>query len=285
MPDDTLIRSLGPAKRRRHFLTAAFGELKGFAKFSLGSIFSREFMSVLIPLLIIWEVLPRAGIVPEALVPAPSVVAVAFWEDFTTLDMAEHIGASMMRLGAGLLLAAAVALPLGVLMGWNTFIRSHTLPLFQLLAPVPPPAWVPITIIALGVGLPMQVFLIFLGAFYPILFNTYQGIKDTDPRYLASARAFGASEFTLLTKVYIWNALGSVVMGLKIGIATGLVMMVISEMYGGRSGIGFLLLEAKEFFQIDRMVVCMMLLGFIGWFLIEVMKYAESKLALWRIGR
>jgi len=141
------------------------------------------------------------------------------------------------------------------------------------------------TIILLGIGLPMQVFLIFLGAFYPILFNTYQGIKETDPRYLASARVFGASEFTLLTKVYIWNALGSVVMGLKIGIATGLVMMVISEMYGGRSGIGFLLLEAKEFFQIDRMVVCMMLLGFIGWFLIEVMKYVESKLALWRIGR
>ena len=74
-------------------------------------------------------------------------------------------------------------------------------------------------------------------------------------------------------------------MGLKIGVALGLVMMVISEMYGGRSGIGFLLLEAKEFFQIDRMVMCMMLLGFIGWFLIEIMKYAESKLALWRIGR
>jgi len=242
-------------------------------------------MTVLIPLLLVWEAVSRSGLVPEALVPAPSVVAIAFWDVFVNLNMAEHIGASMLRLSAGLLLAAAIALPLGVLMGWNSFIRSHTLPLFQLLAPVPPPAWGPITIIVLGVGLPMQVFLIFLGAFYPILFNTYQGIKDTDPRYLASARAFGASEFTLLTKVYIWSALGSVVMGLKIGIATGLVMMVVSEMYGGRSGIGFLLLEAKEFFQIDRMVVCMMLLGLIGWFLIEVMKYVESKLALWRIGR
>lgn len=285
MLDDSMIRRNSLTRRRGHFLGVLLKEIKGFTKFALGNIFSREFMTVLIPLLIVWEAVPRLGLVPEALLPAPSVVAVAFWDVFTNLNMAEHIGASMLRFGAGLLLAAAVALPLGVLMGWNSFIRSHTLPLFQLLAPVPPPAWVPITIILLGIGLPMQVFLIFLGAFYPILFNTYQGIKETDPRYLASARVFGASEFTLLTKVYIWNALGSVVMGLKIGIATGLVMMVISEMYGGRSGIGFLLLEAKEFFQIDRMVVCMMLLGFIGWFLIEVMKYVESKLALWRIGR
>jgi len=285
MLDDSMIRRNSLTRRRWHFFSVFLKEIKAFTKFALGNIFSREFMTVLIPLLIVWEAVPRLGLVPEALVPAPSVVAVAFWDLFTNLNMAEHIGASMLRFGAGLLLAAAVALPLGVLMGWNSFIRSHTLPLFQLLAPVPPPAWVPITIILLGIGLPMQVFLIFLGAFYPILFNTYQGIKETDPRYLASARVFGASEFTLLTKVYIWNALGSVVMGLKIGIATGLVMMVISEMYGGRSGIGFLLLEAKEFFQIDRMVVCMMLLGFIGWFLIEVMKYVESKLALWRIGR
>lgn len=285
MLDDSMIRQNSLTKRHWHFLSLVFKEIKAFSRFALGNIFSREFMTVLIPLLLLWEAAPRLGLVPEALVPAPSVVAVAFWDVFTNLDMAGHIGASMLRFGAGLLLAAVIALPLGMLMGWSSFIRSHTLPLFQLLAPVPPPAWVPITIIALGVGLPMQVFLIFLGAFYPILFNTYQGIKDTDPRYLASARVFGASEFTLLTKVYIWNALGSVVMGLKIGIATGLVMMVISEMYGGRSGIGFLLLEAKEFFQIDRMVVCMMLLGFIGWFLIEVMKYAESKLALWRIGR
>ena len=84
----------------------------------------------------------------------------------------------------------------------------------------------------LGVGLPMQIYLIFLGAFYPILFNTYQGVKDVDPRYVASARVFGASEWTLI-----------------------------------------------------RMIACMVVLGAIGWFLIEIMKYVEAKLALWRVGR
>lgn len=268
--------------RWRHTVIRETGR---FLRGSFGSIFSREFLTVLVPLLILWELLPRLGVVPETLVPTPSKTLVTFKDMVLNLNLPFHLKASALRFGLGFLIALCTAFPIGVLMGWNLFIRKHFLPLFQILAPVPPPAWVPITIILFGVGLPMQVFLIFLGVFYPILFNTYQGIKDTDPRYLASARVFGASEFTLLTRVSIWHALGSVIMGIKIGIALGLIMLVIAEMYGGNSGIGFLLLEAKEFFQIDRMVVCMLILGFIGWFLIEVMKYIELKLAVWRIGR
>lgn len=265
--------------------TLAVRELGIFFRGAFGSIFTREFLTVLIPLLILWETLPRLGVVPRTLVPPPSTVAVTFWELVVRHRLGEHLLASATRFGIGFLAAVLTAFPIGVLMGWNLFVRRHCLPLFQILAPIPPPAWVPITIIVLGVGLPMQVFLIFLGVFYPVLFNTYQGVKDTDPRYLASARVFGASEFTLITRVYVWHALGSVIMGVKIGIALGLIMLVIAEMHGGRTGIGYLLLEGKEFFQIDRMVVCMLVLGAAGWFLIEVMKYVEQKLAVWRIGR
>ena len=85
--------------------------------------------------------------------------------------------------------------------------------------------------------------------------------------------------------IIIISALGFVVMGIKIGIALGLVMLVISEMVGAHSGIGWLLIESKDFFRLDRMVVSMLTLGFVGWFLIEVMKYIEIKLALWKVGR
>lgn len=285
MPAGSLIRSNGNSRRGLAWWNLLVRELGVFLRASFGSVFSREFLSVLVPLLILWEALPRLGVVPRTLVPTPTTVILTFRDMVVDLDMLEHLRSSAIRFSAGFLLALVTAFPIGVLMGWNLFIRKHCLPLFQILAPVPPPAWVPITIILFGVGLPMQIFLIFLGVFYPILFNTYQGIKETDPRYLASARVFGASEFTLITRVYTWHALGSVIMGIKIGIALGLIMLVIAEMYGGRSGLGWLLLEAKEYFQIDRMAVCMVLLGFIGWFLIEVMKYIELKLAVWRIGR
>ena len=118
-----------------------------------------------------------------------------------------------------------------------------------------------------------------------MLFNTYQGVKDTDPRYLASARVFGASEFTLLRRVYFPHAFGAVIMSLKTGVAMGLVMLVIGEAYGGRMGIGFLLGQAKDYFLIPDMMVCMAVLGFIGWFLIEILKYVEIKLAVWKVGR
>lgn len=260
-------------------------ELGRFLRTAFGSLATIEFATVALPLLALWEVAPRLEWVPRTLVPPLSQVAAAGWDMFAHHGMWGHVGASLGRFALGMAAAIATALPIGVLMGWNVFVRKHALPLFQLLAPVPPPAWVPITIVVLGVGLPMQTYLIFLGAFYPILFNTYQGVKDTDPRYLASARVFGASEWTLVRSVYFWHALGSIVMGVKIGIAMGLVMLIIAEMHGGREGLGYMLVESKEYFQIDRMVVCMVVLGGIGWFLIEVMKYAEAKLALWRVGR
>lgn len=278
---------MGNSSHRRWtvWLWLAAREVGAFLKASFGSLFSVEFATVLLPLLTLWELAPRLGWVPRTLIPPLSSVAVAAWHMFRHMGLLGHVGISLGRFALGMGVALATALPLGILMGWNLFFRKHALPLFQLLAPVPPPAWVPITIVALGVGLPMQIYLIFLGAFYPILFNTYQGVKDTDPRYLASARVFGASEWTLVRHVYLPHALGAAVMGVKIGIALGLVMLVIAEMHGGRAGLGYLLLETKEYFQIDRMIVCMALLGAIGWLFIEVMKYLEAKLALWRVGR
>jgi len=264
-------------------------EVGTFLATAFGSLVTREFLTVVIPILLLWELLPRLGWVPPTLIPPLSQVIKAggllLVKGYAYSPLWQHLLNSLWRLCLGLALAIALGFPLGVLMGCNLFIRKHLLPLIQLLAPVPPPAWVPITIIVLGIGLKMQMFLIFIGAFYPILLNTYQGVKETDPRYLASARVFGASEWTLITHVYIPHALGSVVMGIKIGIAMGLVMLVIAEPFGSSVGIGYMLHMSKEYFQTDAMIICMGILGVLGWFLIEIMKYLEAKLALWRIGR
>ncbi|MDR2951772.1 MAG: ABC transporter permease [Treponema sp.] len=265
---------------RRFFL-----EIGGFLKNSSGNFFSIEFLSVLIPLLLAWEFLPRWGILPESLIPRLSEVAGRFWFMLLHKKLVFHILVSMGRFFAAFGIAVALAVPLGLLMGWNLKIRAYVLPLWQMLSAIPPPAWVPMTIIFFGIGSRMHVFLMFIGIFYPVLFNTYQGIKDTDPRYLASARVFGASEFTLLRKIYFWHAFGSIIMSLKTGVAMGLVMLLIGESYGGRMGIGYLLGQAKDYFVIPEMMVCMVILGWIGWFLIEILKYIEIKLAVWKIGR
>jgi ABC-type nitrate/sulfonate/bicarbonate transport system permease component len=262
-----------------------FIELGGFLKNSLGNFFSLEFITVLIPLLLIWEFFPRWKILPDSLIPSLSTVAERFWFMLWHKNLVMHILISLGRFFAAFGIAVALAVPIGLLMGWNLKLRAYVLPLWQILSAIPPPAWVPMTIIFFGIGSKMHVFLMFIGIFYPVLFNTYQGIKDTDPRYLASARVFGASEFTLLRKVYFWHAFGSIIMSMKTGVAMGLVMLLIGESYGGRMGIGYLLGQAKDYFVIPEMMVCMVILGWIGWFLIEVLKYVELKLAVWKVGR
>jgi ABC-type nitrate/sulfonate/bicarbonate transport system permease component len=271
-------------KRTRLFwrISPLLGVVRQFAGFSLGSLLSRESLRVLIPLLLLWELLPFLGLVPVSLLPPPSSLVHTLKFLLLRMSLVQHLGTSLLRYLLGSLLAVLLAVPLGVVLGWNSLIGRHALPLFQILAPIPPPAWVPLAMIVLGVGLPMQVFLIFLGMFYPVLFNTYQGVRDTEPRYLASARVFGASEFTVMIWVLFWSALGPIVMGLRIGSSIGLIMLVVAEMFGGQSGVGYLLLQSKEYFQIDRMVVCMGILGGFGWFMNELLKFLEQKYAGWR---
>lgn len=257
----------------------------GFLRNALGNFFSPGFLGVFLPLLLLWEFLPWLEIIPESLLPRLSTVAATFVNMLLHKRLLVHILYSLGRFFAAFGIAVTLAVPIGLLMGWNLKIRAILLPLWQLLSPIPPPAWVPMTIIIFGIGTNMHIFLMFIGIFYPVLFNTYQGIKDTDPRFLASARVFGASELTLLRKVYFWHAFGSIIMSLKTGVSMGLVMLVIGEAYGGRMGIGYLLGQAKDYFLIPDMMVCMAVTGFIGWFLIEVLKYVEIKLAVWKVGR
>jgi ABC-type nitrate/sulfonate/bicarbonate transport system permease component len=257
-------------------------EISGFIRISFGSILTREFFTVSVPVLLLWEILPDNGAVSHYLLPPPSEIIVAFKDMLIHKHLVMHFVSSLFTFTAGLFLACLVAIPSGIAIGWNAVIRKHALPFFQILSPVPPPAWIPITVVIFGIGLPMKVFLIFVGAVYPILFNTYQSVKDTDPRYLTSARSFGASEMTIIRHVYIRNCLGSIIMSVRTGVIMGLVMLTVAEMYGGRSGIGFLLVQAKEFFQIREMIVCMMILGATGWLFSEVLKYIEMKLSRWK---
>jgi ABC-type nitrate/sulfonate/bicarbonate transport system permease component len=247
-----------------------------------GAVAGAAWLRLAVPLAVLWEMVPRAGVVPRTLIPTPSDVAVAALGLARGGELLRHLASSLGTLALGLILAVTAAVPLAVIVGWNPWIRRHLLPFIQATAPIPPTAWVPLAIVLVGIGLPMKVFLVFLGAFFPIFLNTYQAIRDTSPRYLVAARAFGASELTLILHVYVWQALGAVVMSVRTGVALGLVMLTAAEMYGGRAGVGFLLVEAKEFFRVPEMVVCMAVLGAVGWCLSQLLMLLQTRLSRWR---
>lgn len=247
-----------------------------------GRIAGAEWLRLAVPLAVLWEVAPRAGLVPRTLVPTLGDVAAAAVVLVREGGLLRHLASSLGTLALGLLLAVAAAVPLGVIVGWNAWIRRHLLPFLQAAAPVPPTAWVPLTIVLLGIGLPMRAFLVFLGAFFPIFLNTFQAVRDTSPRHVAAARVFGASELTLLLHVHARQAAGAILMSVRTGLALGLVMLTAAEMYGGRSGVGFLLVEAKEFFRVPAMVVCMAVLGAVGWGLSQLLGLLQARVSRWR---
>ncbi|HNX60865.1 MAG TPA: ABC transporter permease, partial [Spirochaetota bacterium] len=224
--------------------------LSAFLRFTVKNVLTKESAIVFIPLCAAWELLPRAGILPRSLFPTLSDVLRSFADLVMHHSLATHFVSSMTTFSIGFMIAIFTAVPIGVLMGWNRVVKSYSLPLFQILAPVPPTAWIPVTILVFGIGLPMKIFLVFLGAFYPILFNTFQSVKDTDHRFITAARVYGASEFTLITHIHIRCALGGIIMSIRTGVVLALVMLTAAEMYGDRSGIGFLLIESKEYFRI-----------------------------------
>jgi ABC-type nitrate/sulfonate/bicarbonate transport system permease component len=246
------------------------------------ALLDAAWLRLAVPLAALWEVVPWTGLVPRSLVPALSDVARAAVELLRTGELLRHLASSLGTLALGLLLAVAAAVPLGLVLGWSPWLRRHLLPFAQLLAPVPPTAWVPLTLVLFGIGLPMKLFLVFLGAFFPVLLNTFQAVRDTNPRHLAAARVFGASELTLLLHVHLRHALGAILMSVRTGLALGLVMLTAAEMYGGRAGVGFLLVQAKEFFRIPAMVVCMGVLGGLGWALAQLVGLLEARLSAWR---
>lgn len=277
--DEILLRNSGNRNRR---LFAWILEPFRFLRFAFTNLITKEAIYAIVSLLALWELLPRLGLLPPSLVPPASQCAVALVHMLGSSNLLEHILSSLGTLLVGLGAASVLGVGLGVVSGWQPSIQRLLLPVVQILASVPPTAFAPMAMIFFGVEGTMRVFLVGVGAVFPIFLNTFQAIKDTDLRYVQSARVFGASELDILFNVHVRQAIGPILMSVRTGIGLGLVMMTVAEMYGANSGVGFLLMRAKAFFRIPEMVVCMVALGLIGWTLSELMKYVELKAAPWK---
>jgi len=175
------------------------------------------------------------------------------------------------------LLAAAVGIPLGVFIGWNRLVARVVDPSIQLLRPVPITAWLPFAIAVFGIYDASALFLIGLGAFYPIVVNTTHGVRDTNLVLLRAARMLGAGPATVLTKVVFRSALPAVFTGLRLGIGVAWTAVIVAEMIAVNSGLGFLILDARNAGnRYDLVVAGMLLVGGIGLALDVAMRQLEK---------
>ena len=198
--------------------------------------------------------------------------------------LSEHIAASLMRVGTGFLLAVCVAVPLGLWMGWVRGAYSTLNPVFQILRPISPIAWIPIAILWFGVGNASPIYLIFISSVFPMVVQTTVGVHTIEKRYLRAAENFGVSRRTLFTQVVIPAALPQVVVGMRIGLGVAWLVVVAAEMIALRSGLGYMIMDSRNAGnRYDLVVAGMVIIGLIGLSLDAVMRMLERlKWVRWR---
>ncbi len=250
--------------------------------------------AVLLPLalVLLWHTAVAQRWVTEGIIPSPEQV-LRSWSTWIfgaeTKSLSPYSGTwvanvlySTRRVLQGFALAAAVAIPLGLLIGWNRLAARLVDPSIQLLRPVPITAWLPFAIAVFGIYDASALFLIGLGAFYPIVVNTTHGVRDTNLLLLRAARMMGASARTVMTKVVFPSALPSIFTGLRLGIGVAWTAVIVAEMIAVKSGLGYVLWDAYYVGRMDICVATMASVGLLGFLSDRVIVLASRFALRWR---
>jgi NitT/TauT family transport system permease protein len=219
--------------------------------------------------------------------PTPWAVVTGTLELAEDGTLWEHIGASLFRVGVGFGLAVAVAVPLGLWMGWVGGAYRTLNPIFQMLRPISPIAWIPLAILWFGMDDISPIFLIFISSVFPMIVQTTSGVHTIERRYLRAAANFGVSRAVLFRQVVIPAVLPEIIVGMRIGIGVAWLVVVAAEMIALRSGLGFLIMDSRNAGnRYDLVIASMIIIGIIGLLLDGITRLLERlKTVKWRYVR
>ncbi|MEO6003125.1 MAG: ABC transporter permease [Opitutus sp.] len=219
--------------------------------------------------------------------PTPLQVVSATWELARDGTLWEHVGASLMRVSVGFLLAVLVAMPLGLLMGRIQIFYTTLNPVVQILRPISPIAWIPLAILWFGVGNVSPIFLIFIASVFPMVVQTAAGVLTIEQRYLRAAENFTVSRRKLFLQVIIPAALPEMIIGMRIGLGVAWLVVVAAEMIALHSGLGYLIIDSRNAGnRYDLVIAGMIMIGLIGLLLDGFMRLLEGLNSVkWKYGK
>lgn len=234
--------------------------------------------------LLVWELVSRFTSAGMFLPPASKIIT-EFLRSFThpigRYTMAKHIGISLYRVGVAFFMATIVGVLLGVIMGYSKLAEAIIKPLVEFIRPIPPLAWIPLSILWFGLGNESKFFIIFLGCFNFILVNTYDGTKSIDPELMGAARMLGANEYQVFFKVVLPASVPYIFAGLQIAITAGWSAVVGAEMIRSDEGVGWQIVMGMSTGNTVQIMVGMLAIGIVGFVLATGMAALERKLLKW----
>lgn len=244
-------------------------------------------VSVISPLLLLllWEGLVRARALDERFFPAPTAIASTFVQLIGSGELIGHVWTSLRRIAIGFVIGAVPALLLGIVMGLSRLVRAAVKPMIGALYPIPKTAIFPLLLLIFGIGEASKYAIVAIGVFFLVLINTMAGVLSIEPVYLDAGKNFGAGRWALFRTVALPGALPLIFTGLRLGWGNALLLIVVAEMIGARSGIGAFIWNAWQTFQVERMYVGLVVISFIGYVSFLVIDELQRWLIPWKGGR
>lgn len=227
-------------------------------------------------LIFFWQLVIYLGDYQSSLFPSPLRVGKALWEMITGTDLLTDIRASMFRFAVGYLLAVTSGMMLGLIFGWFPRLFSYVNPICQLIRPISPIAWLPFIVLWFGIGDIPAIVIIFLAAFFPVLLTTVAAVKNVDELYLKVARNFDIKRHNVLTKIVFPAAFPQIANSLHLALGSAWVFLVAGEMSGAQSGLGYLIIDARNNLRTDMLLGTILIIGMIGLLLDGLIKLFEK---------
>jgi NitT/TauT family transport system permease protein len=237
--------------------------------------------------LILWQLISMSGIVESKYISTPIKVVSLFITKLTDPSpdgavIGVNILSSLIVALSGFGLAMIIGIPLGYFMGWYRGFDSFMRPLFEIIRPIPPVSWIPLTIVWLGIGLKAKALIVFFAAFVPCLINSYTGIKQTSEVLKNVAKTCGASNFTIFWKVGIPSSMTMTFAGIKVAIGNAWATLVAAEMLAASSGLGYMILMGRQFGRVDLVILGIVVIGLIGTVITILLGMLENKVLGWK---
>jgi len=238
-------------------------------------------------LVLLWHY--AVAVTGTRLIPSPRQVAVMMYDfsfggvydDAFSATILTHIWMSVTRVYGGFFLAAAIGIPLGLMIGRLKILRQLLDPTINLLRPIPVTAWLPLSMIFFGLGPNAAIFLVFLGAFYPILLNTIFGVRSVDPRLFEAASMLGCSGSAMFRQIVFPAALPSIFNGLRIAHGFAWILIVVGEMTGVPTGLGSVIMDGRTLSRTDLVVTGMIVIGAMGFITDRIIVMISNRVLSW----
>ena len=192
------------------------------------------------------------------------------------------IGWSLSRVLIAFGLAIVLGLPIGLYMGWSRVFEKIVSPIFEVLRPIPPIAWIPIAILWLGVAEGSKIFICFVGAFVIMILNAYTGMRYVDPLLIDAAKSFGATRTQQFINVAIPACMPSIFAGVQNALSMAWMCVLAAEMVGARQGVGFIIIQGMDLNKPSMILVGMVIIGIVGSLLAAALRWIERLLCPWR---